>query len=165
MLFETKGREEDPQILIRKHTGGGTLQGDASKQLETLYKPEQVDKLNNAKVDVLKLCRQWWEEFKRTTRKDVIEKSDVFKDKDGNNDSKALRYRRALEDKGLLESNADTTENGSEIALCPLNNRPVTAIRMLRHSGIEDWQTMQKMGWRLCAPPMRLPYAQDHRFK
>ena len=79
MLFETKGREEDPQILIRKHTGGGTLQGDASKQLETLYKPEQVDKLNNAKVDVLKLCRQWWEEFKRTTRKDVIEKSDGFK--------------------------------------------------------------------------------------
>ena len=124
MLFETKGREEDPQILIRKHTDGGTLQGDASKQLETLYKPEQVDKLNNAKVDVLKLCRQWWEEFKRTTRKDVIEKSDGFKDKDGNNDSKALRYRRALEDKGLLESNADTTENGSEIALCPLNNRP-----------------------------------------
>ena len=148
MLFETKGREEDPQILIRKHTGGGTLQGDASKQLETLYKPEQVDKLNNAKVDVLKLCHQWWEEFKRTTRKDVIEKSDGFKDKDGNNDSKA-----------------DTTENESEIALGPLNIRPVTAIRLLRHSGIEDWQTMQKMGWRLCAPPMRLPYAQDHRFK
>ena len=53
--------------------------GDASKQLETLYKPEKVDKLNNAKADVLKLCRQWWEEFKRTTRKDVIEKSDGFK--------------------------------------------------------------------------------------
>ena len=46
--------------------------------------------------DVLELCREWGEEFKRTTRKDVIEKRDGFKDKDGNNDYKASRYLRSL---------------------------------------------------------------------
>ena len=49
----------------------------------------------------------------------MIEKCDGFKDKYGNNDYKTLRYLRSLEAKGLLESKADTTENGTEIAFKP----------------------------------------------
>ena len=66
-------------------------------------------------ADVLELCRERWREFKRTTRRDVVEQCDGFKDKD----RKALRYLRSLEDKGLLESKADTTENGTEITFKP----------------------------------------------
>ena len=61
-------------------------------------------------ADVLELCRERWKDFKRTTRKDVIEQCDGFKTKDGNNDRKALRTLRSLEGKGLLESKAETTE-------------------------------------------------------
>ena len=49
----------------------------------------------------------------------MIEKCDGFKDKYCNNDYKALRNLRSLEAKGLLENNADNTENGSEIAFKP----------------------------------------------
>ena len=37
----------------------------------------------------------------------------------GNKDRKALRTLRSLEGKGLLESEAETTENGTEIAFKP----------------------------------------------
>ena len=40
---------------------------------------------------------------------------DGFKDKD----RRALRYLRKLEENGLLESKADTTENGTEITFKP----------------------------------------------
>ena len=53
--------------------------------------------------------------MKRTTRADVIKHCEGFKDKD----RKALRYLRQLEGKGLLESKADTTENGTEITFKP----------------------------------------------
>jgi len=120
VLLETEGREEDLQLLILQNNGGWTLEGDASEQLEALFKQEQEDKLSDAKADVLELCRERWKDhFKRTTRKDVIEKCDGFKTKDGNKDRKALRALRSLEGMGLLESKAETTENGTEIAFKP----------------------------------------------
>ena len=70
-------------------------------------------------ADVLELCRERWKDFERTTRRDVIEKCDGFKTKDGNKDRKALRTLRSLEGKGLLESKAETTDNGTEIAFKP----------------------------------------------
>ena len=67
-------------------------------------------------ADVLELCRERWKDhFKRTTRKDVVQQCDAYKDKD----RKALRHLRSLEGKGLLESKAETTENGTEIAFKP----------------------------------------------
>ena len=120
VLLETEGREEDLQLLILQNTGGWTLEGDASEQLEALFKQEQEDKLSDAMADVLELCRERWKDhFKRTTRKDVIEKCDGFKTKDCNKDRKALRTLRSLEGKGLLESKAETTDNGTEIAFKP----------------------------------------------
>ena len=53
--------------------------------------------------------------YKRTTRRDVVQHCDAYKDKD----RKALRAMRSLEGKGLLESKAETTENGTEIAFKP----------------------------------------------
>ena len=119
MLLETEGRKEDLQLLILQNTGGWTLEGDASEQLEALFRQEQEDKLSDAMADVLELCREQWKDFKRTTRKDVIEQCDGFKTKDGNKDRKALRTLRSLEGKGLLESKAETTDNGTEIAFKP----------------------------------------------
>ena len=66
-------------------------------------------------ADVLALCRERWQELKRTTRRDVVQHCDGFKDKD----RRALRYLRSLEDKGLLKSKADATENGAEITFKP----------------------------------------------
>ena len=118
--LETEGREEDLQLLILQNTGGWTSEGDAPEQLEALFRQEQEGKLSDAKADVLELCRERWKDnFKRTTRKDVIEKCDGFKTKDGNKDRKALRALRSLEGIGLLESKAETTENGTEIAFKP----------------------------------------------
>lgn len=115
MLLETEGREEDLQLLILQNLGGWTLEGDASEQLEALYRQQSEDKLNDAMADVLALCRERWQRMKRTTRADVIEHCEGFKDKD----RKALRYLRQLEGKGLLESKTDTTENGTEITFKP----------------------------------------------
>ena len=115
VLLETEGREEDLQLLILQNTGGWTLEGDASEQLEALYRQESEDKLNDAMADVLALCRERWQQFKRTTRGDVVQHCDGFKDKD----RKALRYLRSLEAKELLESKAETTENGTEISFKP----------------------------------------------
>ena len=115
VLLETEGREEDLQLLILQNTGGWTLEGDASEQLEALFKQEQEDKLSDAMADVLELCRERWRELKRTTRKDVVQHCDSFKDKD----RKALRTLRSLEGKQLLESKAETTESGTEIAFKP----------------------------------------------
>ena len=70
-------------------------------------------------ADVLELCNERWQKFKRKTRKYVIEKCDGFKTKDGKKDRKALRALRSLEGIGLLESKAETTENGTEIAFKP----------------------------------------------
>ncbi|MBA4736094.1 MAG: DUF1651 domain-containing protein [Synechococcus sp.] len=36
----------------------------------------------------------------------------------------------------------------------PRPPEPMTRRRMLRHNAIEAWQTMQKTGWRSCAPPV-----------
>ena len=115
VLLETEGREEDLQLLILQNTGGWTLEGDASEQLEALFKQEQEDKLSDAMADVLELCRERWKDFKRTTRKDVVQHCDSFRDKD----RKALRTLRSLEGKQLLESKAETTDNGTEIAFKP----------------------------------------------
>ena len=52
---------------------------------------------------VLELCRERWQQLKRTTRKDVVRECSANKD----NDRKALRHLRSLEEKGLLESKAD----------------------------------------------------------
>ena len=49
-------------------------------------------------ADVLELCRERWQKLKRTTRRDMVQHCDSFKDKD----RKALRALRSLEDKGLL---------------------------------------------------------------
>ena len=78
-------------------------------------KKQSEDKLSDAMADVLELCRERWREFKRTTRKDVVQHCDSFKDKD----RKALRTLRSLEGKGLLESKAETTDTGTEIAFKP----------------------------------------------
>ena len=86
-----------------------------AEQLEALYRQESEDKLNDAMADVLALCRERWQQFKRTTRRDVVQHCDGFKDKD----RKALRYLRSLEAKELLESKAETTENGTEISFKP----------------------------------------------
>ena len=115
MLPETEGREEDLQLLILQNTGGWTLEGDAAEQLEALFKQEQEDKLSEPMADVLELCRDRWKNFQRTTRKDVVQHCDGFKDKD----RKALRALRSLEGKELLESKAETTDNGTEIAFKP----------------------------------------------
>ena len=115
VLLETEGREEDLQLLIVQNTGGWTLEGDASEQLEALYRQQSEDKLNDAMADVLALCRERWQGFKRTTRRDVVQQCDGFKDKD----RKALRYLRGLEGKGLLKSKTDTTETGTEITFKP----------------------------------------------
>ena len=115
VLLETEGREEDLQLLILQNTGGWTLEGDASEQLEALFKQEQEDKLSDAMADVLELCRERWRDFKRTTRKDVVQHCESFKDKD----RKALRTRRSLEGKQLLEIKAKTTDSGTEIAFKP----------------------------------------------
>ena len=115
VLLETEGREEDLQLLILQNTGGWTLEGDASEQLEALYRQESEDKLSDAMADVLELCRERWRDFKRTTRRDVVQHCDGFKDKD----RKALRYLRSLEAKELLESKAETTENGTESSFKP----------------------------------------------
>ena len=45
----------------------------------------------------------------------MLEHCDGFKDKD----RKALRTLRSLEGKGLLESKAETTDTGTEIAFKP----------------------------------------------
>ena len=91
------------------------MEGDAAEQLEALFKQETENKLSDAQADVLELCRERWREFKRTTRKDVVQQCDAYKDKD----RKALRHLRSLEGNGLLESKAETTENGTEIAFKP----------------------------------------------
>ena len=91
------------------------MEGDASEQLEALFKQEQEDKLSDAMADVLELCRERWRDFKRTTRKDVVQHCDNFKDKD----RKALRTLRSLEGKQLLESKAETTDSVTEIAFKP----------------------------------------------
>ena len=121
VLLETEGREEDLQllvlvlVLVLQHTAHWTLEGDAAEQLEALFKQETEDKLSDAMADVLELCRKRWREFKRSTRRDVVQHCDGFKDKD----RRALRYLRKLEENGLLESKAETTENGTEITFRP----------------------------------------------
>ena len=54
-------------------------------------------------------------ELKRTTRRNLVQHCDSFKDKD----RKALRTLRSLEGKQLLESKAETTDSGTEIAFKP----------------------------------------------
>ena len=115
VLLETEGREEDLQLLILQNTGGWTLEGDASEQLEALFRQRSEDKLTEPMADVLALCRERWQQLKRTTRADVVQHCDGFKDKD----RRALRYLRKLEENGLLESKAETTENGTEITFRP----------------------------------------------
>ena len=115
VLLETEGREEDLQLLILQNTGGWTLEGDASEQLEALLRQEQEDKLSDAMADVLELCRERWKQLKRTTRKDVVQHCDGFKGKD----RKALRTLRSLEGKGLLESKAENTDTSTEITFKP----------------------------------------------
>ena len=68
-------------------------------------------------ADVLELCRERWQKLKRTTRGDVVQHCHGFQTKDSQKDRKALRALRSLEGKGLLESKAETTDNGTEIAL------------------------------------------------
>ena len=109
-----------PQLVwVNVKTGGWTLEGDASEQLEALFKQEQEDKLSDPQADVLELCRERWQKLKRTTRGDVVQHCDAFKTKDGSKDRKALRTLRSLEGKGLLESKAETTDTGTEIAFKP----------------------------------------------
>ena len=100
VLLETEGREEDLQLLIIQNTGVWTLEGDAAEQLEALFKQETEAKLSDAMADVLELCRERWKDPKRTTRKDVVQHCDAYKDKD----RKSLRTLRSLEENGLLES-------------------------------------------------------------
>ena len=66
------------------------------------------DKLSEPMADVLALCRERWQQLKRTTRKDVVRECNAYKD----NDRKALRHLRSLEERGFLESKADNTEIG-----------------------------------------------------
>ena len=115
VLLETEGREEDLQLLVLQHAAQWTLEGDAAEQLEALFKQETENKLSDAQADVLELCRERWKEFKRTSRRDVVQHCDAYKDKD----RKALRHLRSLEGNGLLESKAETTENGTEISFKP----------------------------------------------
>ena len=91
------------------------MEGDASEQLEALFKQEQEDKLPDAMADVLELCNERWQKFKCKTLKDVVRHCDSFKDKD----HKALRTLRSLEGKQLLEIKAKTTDSGTEIAFKP----------------------------------------------
>ena len=49
----------------------------------------------------------------------MVQHCDGFKTKDSNKDRKALRTLRSLEGKGLLESKAETTDNGTEITFKP----------------------------------------------
>ena len=55
-----------------------------------------------------RITRERWQQHKRTTRKDVVRECNAYKD----NDRKALRHLRSLEEKGFLESKADNTEIG-----------------------------------------------------
>ena len=49
----------------------------------------------------------------------MVQHCDGFKTKDSNKDRKALLTQRSLEGKGLLESKAETTDNGTEITFKP----------------------------------------------
>ena len=84
------------------------MEGDASEQLEVLYRQQSEDKLSESMADVLALCRERWQKLKRTTRKDVVRECSAYRD----NDRKALWHLRSFENKGLLESKADNTEIG-----------------------------------------------------
>ena len=64
-------------------------------------------------ADVLELCNERWQKFKRKTLKDVVRHCDSFKHR------KALRILRSLEGKQLLESKAETTDTGTEITFKP----------------------------------------------
>ena len=114
VLLETEGREEDLQLLILQNSAGWILEGDASEQLEALFKQEQEDKLSDPMADVLELCRERWEQLKRTTVKDVIQHCNRFKE-----GRQALRTLRSLESKRLLDGKEQITDKGKEIAFKP----------------------------------------------
>ena len=114
VLLETEGREEDLKLLILQNSAGWILEGDASEQLETLFKQEQEDKLTDPMADVLELCRERWEQLKRTTVKDVIQHCNRFKE-----GRQALRTLRSLESKRLLDGKEQTTDKGKEITFKP----------------------------------------------
>jgi len=58
-------------------------------------------------------------------------------------------------------SNENPTAHGQWVVLStyrwirPHPPVPETRRRMLRHNAIETWETMQKIGWRRCHPPVR----------
>ena len=58
-------------------------------------------------------------------------------------------------------SNENPTAHGQWVVLStyrwirPHPPEPQTRRRMLRHNAIETWETMQKIGWRRCHPPVR----------
>ena len=132
VLLETEGREEDLQLLILQNTGGWTLEGEASEQLEALFRREQEDKLSYAMADVLELCRERWKDFERTTRRDVFEKCDGFKTKDGNKDRKELRTLRSLRAKGCWKAKPRPLTTARRSLLSPPNNRTVRTVRAVR---------------------------------
>ena len=53
VLPETEGLEEVLQLLILQNLGDWTLEGNASEQLEALFRQEQEDKLSDAIADGL----------------------------------------------------------------------------------------------------------------
>ena len=94
-------------------------------------------------ADVLELCNERWQKFKRKTLKDVVRHCDGFKDKD----RRALRYLRKPEENGLLESKAETTENAPRSLSSPPNSRPVTADRTVGGVlGVSHWGHFRRLG-------------------
>ena len=119
------------------------MEGDAAEQLEALFKQETEDKLSDAMADVLELCRERWREFKRTTRRDVVQHCDAYKDKD----RKALRICDPLRATGCWRARPRPQKTIRRSLLSPPNSRPVTAVRtVVGVPGVGHWGHFRRLG-------------------
>ena len=143
MLHETEGREEDLQLLVLQHAAHWTLEGDAAEQLEALFKQETENKLSDPQADVLELCRERWREFKRTTRKDVVQQCDAYKDKT----AKRCGICGSLKPTGCWRARPRPQKTARRSLLSPPKSRPVSAVRtVVGVPGVGHWGHFRRLG-------------------
>ena len=118
VLPETEGREEDLHLLILQNLCGWTLEGDASEQLEALFKQEQEDKLSDAMADVGAVSRTV------EVQHDPQGRGSALRQLQGQG-PQALRTLRSLRAKGCWKARPKPRRS----LLSPPNSRTVTAIR------------------------------------
>ena len=142
-LLETEGREEDLQLPILQHAAHWTLEGDAAEQLEALFKQETENKFQTPRLTLWSCVANGG----RTTSSARPARTWCSGATPTRTRTAALRHLRFLEANGLLESKAETTENGTEIALSPRNSRPVTAVRtVVGVPGVGHWGHFRRLG-------------------